>query len=621
MTLNTVLTNKKGTPLAPATTAEQVAYDNSMNVKQAIDSRISDAEYEVMNQRINNLAKLPEGSTTADAELADIRVGHDGTQYDTAGEAVRGQVGSLSSDIGYLKNSLYEFKEIITEQNGYLNSDGEYVDVDSTHSKSTERMKVHAGEVFKYKGVGEYNAVSVLYFNSANEIVSSLQVKSEGSYTDIEIPAGVSFAIFSSYSTIGNPVIFDLKLKGRNPGDIDRINASLNEIENELENVAKVSIYKSENLWNPNNMENGYLVEGNFVYDVKYRTSDFIKVEYGKTYVKNVLENSLGGAKFYVFLYRDNNIETYIRYIIAERIGDNEGWSKFTIDVIGAKYIRLSTGFDNSKSFVYYCGLGDSIPDPVPEWFDTIKHLDEKVLIKPSQIVDNSGFSIKDSLSGKKWYVVGDSASEGDFSSITQESIQEGLYKGEKPVYPFFIGNRTGMVVYNIAKCGAVIATIPSQSEESRRQWSIDGYYDELVGEDADYITIWLGANDMWQGVPIGTIDSEDPTTFYGAWNKVLTYYCNNRPNAKLGLVASFWCTKEYAEAVINIGAKYGIPVLNLYNDPNVPVTVGSKRPDVSDEIKQLRNKQWVVSNSNSHPSAKYHEIESYFIEEWLRTL
>lgn len=40
MTLNTVLTNKEGTPLAPATTAEQVAYDAERTVKQAIDGSI-----------------------------------------------------------------------------------------------------------------------------------------------------------------------------------------------------------------------------------------------------------------------------------------------------------------------------------------------------------------------------------------------------------------------------------------------------------------------------------------------------------------------------------------------------------------------------------------------------
>ena len=40
MTLNTVLTNKEGTPLAPATTAEQVSYDGTRNVKQAIEGSI-----------------------------------------------------------------------------------------------------------------------------------------------------------------------------------------------------------------------------------------------------------------------------------------------------------------------------------------------------------------------------------------------------------------------------------------------------------------------------------------------------------------------------------------------------------------------------------------------------
>lgn len=57
------------------------------------------AEIAVERARINQFASLKEGSTTGDAELADIRVGADGTTYSSAGEAVRGQIGELKGDI------------------------------------------------------------------------------------------------------------------------------------------------------------------------------------------------------------------------------------------------------------------------------------------------------------------------------------------------------------------------------------------------------------------------------------------------------------------------------------------------------------------------------------------
>lgn len=56
-------------------------------------------ELTVLDGRMDALIALPDGSTTADAELVDIRIGADGTHYNTAGDAVREQVSGLKSDL------------------------------------------------------------------------------------------------------------------------------------------------------------------------------------------------------------------------------------------------------------------------------------------------------------------------------------------------------------------------------------------------------------------------------------------------------------------------------------------------------------------------------------------
>lgn len=59
-------------------------------------------EVGVLDARMDTFASLPEGSTSGDAELLDIRVGANGITYPSAGDAVRGQVSDLKTDLGVI---------------------------------------------------------------------------------------------------------------------------------------------------------------------------------------------------------------------------------------------------------------------------------------------------------------------------------------------------------------------------------------------------------------------------------------------------------------------------------------------------------------------------------------
>ena len=99
----------------------------------ALNEDVSDlgTEIAVQKARIDNIIALPDGSTTADAELTDIRVGANGTVYPSAGDAVRGQITDLKSALdtleGYTYPIIYSMENVVaynTYENRKLNGVG-----------------------------------------------------------------------------------------------------------------------------------------------------------------------------------------------------------------------------------------------------------------------------------------------------------------------------------------------------------------------------------------------------------------------------------------------------------------------------------------------------------------
>lgn len=65
-----------------------------------VKNRMTDAErnINVHTSQIAEMQKIPEGGTTADAALNDIKIGYDGTEYESPGEAVRGQIKNITKN-------------------------------------------------------------------------------------------------------------------------------------------------------------------------------------------------------------------------------------------------------------------------------------------------------------------------------------------------------------------------------------------------------------------------------------------------------------------------------------------------------------------------------------------
>lgn len=515
-------------------------------------------------------------------------------------------------------DNVHIYKEDMTKiSNFYANSAGDLV---AANNYACYELNVAEGDIYYYSGTIIYNLAPYHLCNSQNEVVEvGGDLKQHPTLTPFEydfliIPKGVTKLRVCSGVAGGDAKLSLFKKNLKAPITQNGISDMLNN--HEYDGVGEYADVTSRySIINGSYINSG----GSLSKDAESQYSDYIDItNISSLYIDAHAKYSTRA----IGIYDGDKM-----FLGLKGVPDTQNvvlWKKEPIIIANLKKEYPSVRFIRISSYQY-----NTYPIKIYEQkcnlVETVKYLESKIeSIKISSNV----------LYGKKYVACGDSFTEGDFRGFVDD---EGLSGKESPIiydknrgcyktYPWWIAERNNMVLINEAKCGSTMALSKEYLDGTnpdinhRLPFSLSRY--KQVPLDTDYLTLWFGLNET--KTPLGTLSDTDNRTILGAWNVVLEYFLTNMPYCKIGIVISDgYLNDTFANGIISVAEYWGVPYLDLRNDPKVPLMLGGRGGSINlnPKARELRNKAFYVTSDNGHPNLQAHKYQSTFIENWLRSL